>query len=166
MSKQKTICVHNMFSPCSELVVFMHWTGKSLNNLLSYCGLVDVRTNASDKDLPVQLYKACRIHVNQCSGFFSTRLFINLMKNNLIFPVSSIQIKLPLMKFYNIRIIKTHSLLSQLFFKAKMDIKTKMNVPFKVSRIFPCVARNIDKFCDSCKAWLSAITFRNWAALR
>ena len=24
-----------------------------MNNLLSYCGLVDVRINASDKDLPV-----------------------------------------------------------------------------------------------------------------
>ena len=34
MSKQKTICVHNMFSPCSGLVVFMYWTGKSMNNLL------------------------------------------------------------------------------------------------------------------------------------
>ena len=43
-----------MFSPCSELVVFMSWTGKSMNNLLPYCGLVDVRINASDKDLPVQ----------------------------------------------------------------------------------------------------------------
>ena len=28
-------------------------TGRSMNNLLSYCGLVDVRINASDKDLPV-----------------------------------------------------------------------------------------------------------------
>ena len=27
--------------PCSELVVFMYWTGKSMNNHLSYCGLVD-----------------------------------------------------------------------------------------------------------------------------
>ena len=34
MSKQKTICVHNMFSPCTGLVVFMYWTGKSMNNLL------------------------------------------------------------------------------------------------------------------------------------
>ena len=32
----------------------MYRTGKSMNNLLSYCGLVDVRINASDKDLPVQ----------------------------------------------------------------------------------------------------------------
>ena len=56
MSKQnqKTIFVHNMFSPCYELVVFMYWTGKSMNNVLSYCGLVDVGINASDKDLPVK----------------------------------------------------------------------------------------------------------------
>ena len=26
-----------------------------MNNFLSYCGLVDVRINASDKDLPVKL---------------------------------------------------------------------------------------------------------------
>ena len=26
-----------------------------MNNLLSYCGLVDVRINASDKDLPVKI---------------------------------------------------------------------------------------------------------------
>ena len=42
-----------VYTTCSELVVFMYWTGKSMNNLLSYCGLVDVRINASDKDLPV-----------------------------------------------------------------------------------------------------------------
>ena len=34
----------------------MYWTGKSLNNLLSYCGLVDVRINVSDKDLSVINY--------------------------------------------------------------------------------------------------------------
>ena len=49
----RTIFAHNMFSPYSELVVFMYWTGKSMNNLLSYCGLVDPRISASDKDLPV-----------------------------------------------------------------------------------------------------------------
>ena len=49
----RTIYAHNMFSPCSELVVFMYWTGKSMNNLLTYCGLVDPRISASDKDLPV-----------------------------------------------------------------------------------------------------------------
>ena len=58
--KQKTTYVHNMFSnvlsifwACSELAIFMHWTGDSINNLLSCCGLVDVRTNANEKDLPV-----------------------------------------------------------------------------------------------------------------
>ena len=49
----RTIFAHNMFSPCSELVVFMYWNGKSMNNRLSYSGLVDPRISASDKDLPV-----------------------------------------------------------------------------------------------------------------
>ena len=49
----RTIYVHNLFSPWSELVVFMYWTGKSMNNLLSYCGLVDARIRASNKDLPL-----------------------------------------------------------------------------------------------------------------
>ena len=29
----RTIYAHNMFSQCSELVVFMYWIGKSMNNL-------------------------------------------------------------------------------------------------------------------------------------
>ena len=45
-----------MYTTCSELV-FMYWTGKSMNNLLSYCGLVDTTVNTSDKDLPVQQTK-------------------------------------------------------------------------------------------------------------
>ena len=42
-----------MYTTCSELEVFMYWTGKSMNNLLSYCGLVDAKIRASEKDLPV-----------------------------------------------------------------------------------------------------------------
>ena len=42
-----------MYTTCSELVVFMFKTGKSMYDLLSYCGLGDVRINASDLDLPV-----------------------------------------------------------------------------------------------------------------
>ena len=42
-----------MFYPCSELGIFMYWTGNSMNNLLSHCGLVDAKIRASDKDLPV-----------------------------------------------------------------------------------------------------------------
>ena len=41
---------NNLFS---EFVVFMYWTRDSMNNFLSYFGLVDARINASDKDLPV-----------------------------------------------------------------------------------------------------------------
>ena len=32
----------------------MYWTGNSIDNLLSYCGLVDARISASENDLPVQ----------------------------------------------------------------------------------------------------------------
>ena len=37
---------HNMFCACS-------FHGNSMNNLLSYCGLMDAKIRASDKDLPV-----------------------------------------------------------------------------------------------------------------
>ena len=43
-----------VYTTSSELVVFMYWNGISMNNLLSYCGLVDARIRASNKDLPVQ----------------------------------------------------------------------------------------------------------------
>ena len=41
----------NMF----ELGIFMYWTCNSMKNLSSYCGLVDAKIRASDKDLPAQL---------------------------------------------------------------------------------------------------------------
>ena len=55
MSKQtqKTICVQNMFLTCSELGIFIYWTRNSMNNLASYCGLVEAKMRASDKYLPV-----------------------------------------------------------------------------------------------------------------
>ena len=49
----ETISVHNMFSPRFELGIFMYWTCNSMNNLLSYCGLVHAKIRVSDKDLPV-----------------------------------------------------------------------------------------------------------------
>ena len=55
----KTIYAHIMFSLCSELVVFMYWTGKSMNNLLSHCGLVDARISASEKELRVLCTNLC-----------------------------------------------------------------------------------------------------------
>ena len=45
MSKQKQI----VYTICSELVVFMYRTGKSMNNLLSCCELVDASISASKK---------------------------------------------------------------------------------------------------------------------
>ena len=51
----RTICVHNKFWQCSdsELGIFMYWSGNLMDNLLSYCGLVDARKSTSEKGLPV-----------------------------------------------------------------------------------------------------------------
>ena len=45
----ETISVHNMFSPGA----WNFKTSNSMNNLLSYSGLVDAKIRASYKDLPV-----------------------------------------------------------------------------------------------------------------
>ena len=61
----RTCCLHvlPLFSPCSELGIFMYWTRKSMNNLLSYCGLVDPRIRASEKVLPVTRCKSAKEEV-------------------------------------------------------------------------------------------------------
>ena len=41
--------------PRFELGIFMYCTCNSMNNLSSYCGLVDAKIRASDKDLPVTI---------------------------------------------------------------------------------------------------------------
>ena len=38
---------------CTQLVVNLYFGGNSMNNLLSYCGLIDARMRASIKELPV-----------------------------------------------------------------------------------------------------------------
>ena len=49
---------NSKFRTCCELGIFMYWTRNSMNNLLSYYGLVDARISASEKDLPVRRRKA------------------------------------------------------------------------------------------------------------
>ena len=49
MSKQK----QNKNNFCTQLVVNLYFWGNSMNNLLSYCGLIDARMRASIKELPV-----------------------------------------------------------------------------------------------------------------
>ena len=39
--------------PWFDLEIFIFWNYNSINNLSSYCGLVDAKIRASDKDLPV-----------------------------------------------------------------------------------------------------------------
>ena len=54
---QNNLCTQYVFGACSELAIFMNWTFNSMNNLLSFCGLVDARISASEKDLPVKVSK-------------------------------------------------------------------------------------------------------------
>ena len=54
MSKQK-LKKQSLYTTCSELGIFMHWTCNSKDNLLSYSGLVDARISASEKDLPLPM---------------------------------------------------------------------------------------------------------------
>ena len=46
----------------SELAIFVYRTCNSMNNLSSYCGLVDAKIRASEKDLPVpvRFASACK----------------------------------------------------------------------------------------------------------
>ena len=55
---EKLFFLQNMFSPGSELGIFMYWTSNSMNNLSSYCGLVDAKIRASHKDFPVKVSKS------------------------------------------------------------------------------------------------------------
>ena len=53
LNVRNNFCIQHVL-PRFELGIFMYWTCISMNNLSSYCGLVDAKIRASDKDLPVQ----------------------------------------------------------------------------------------------------------------
>ena len=42
---------------CTQHVLNLYFSGNSMNNLFSYCGLTDARMRASEKDLPVGGYE-------------------------------------------------------------------------------------------------------------
>ena len=50
----KNFCSQHVL-PRFELEIFMYWTCNSINNLSSYCGFVDAKKRAFDKELPVHL---------------------------------------------------------------------------------------------------------------
>ena len=57
-----------MYTTCSELGIFMYSTGNSMNNLLSYCGLLNARIRASDKDLPVSEVNLDMLLLSSCQN--------------------------------------------------------------------------------------------------
>ena len=52
LNVKNNFCTQHVL-PRFELGIFMYWTCNSMNNLSSYCGLVDAKIRASDKDSPV-----------------------------------------------------------------------------------------------------------------
>ena len=57
-----TCCVQKLFfcfcfdiqnNICTQHVVNLYFSGNSMNNLSSYCGLTDLKMRASENDLPV-----------------------------------------------------------------------------------------------------------------
>ena len=44
-----------VYTTCSDSVLSLEFSCTELGNLLSYCGLVDARISASEKDLPVAI---------------------------------------------------------------------------------------------------------------
>ena len=63
--KLRTCSEHVVYINCFECqnknkkqYMHMYWTGKSMNNLLSYCRLVDAKRRASDKDLLVSFIES------------------------------------------------------------------------------------------------------------
>ena len=53
LNVRNNFCTQHVL-PRFELGIFMYWTSNSMNNLSSYCGLVDAKIRGSDKDLPVR----------------------------------------------------------------------------------------------------------------
>ena len=63
-----------VYTTCSELGIFMYWTGDSMDNLLSYYGLVDAKIRASDKDLPVHIIAGKYINTSHATLIHSVKL--------------------------------------------------------------------------------------------
>ena len=54
LNVRNNFCTQHVL-PRFELRIVMYWTYcNSMNDLSSYCGLVDAKIRASDKDLPVE----------------------------------------------------------------------------------------------------------------
>ena len=80
-----TILKNDNYSSSSELGIFMHWTCNSMNDLSPYCGLVDAKIRASDKNLLVWPKKKILfylfLHVSKSQCFFSN---LNLNCSNFL----------------------------------------------------------------------------------
>ena len=69
-------CFHIQNNICTQHVVNLYFSGNSMNNLLSCCGLTDARMRGSEKDLPVDNTTICAfVSVH----FFSIMNLVNMV---------------------------------------------------------------------------------------
>ena len=92
LNVRNNFCTQHVF-PRFELGVFMYWTCNSMNNLSSYCGLVDAKIRASDRDLLVIDMKMSRGWLFIICSFCITG---KSLSEAIIFPVIKYEEKLPL----------------------------------------------------------------------
>ena len=58
---------------CTQHVVNLYFSGNSMNNLSSYCGLTDSRVGASEKKLPVQKIFESNVYFRAEVGILASR---------------------------------------------------------------------------------------------
>ena len=74
LNVKNNFCTQHVL-PRFELGIFMYWTCNSMNNLSSYCGLVDAKIKASDKDEMNQYFVR---RPNLFAMFYKLDSFLNI----------------------------------------------------------------------------------------
>ena len=115
--KTKIIFVHIMFWACN----FHELNRNSMNNLLSYCGLIDARISASEKDLPVFLQMDNWIPLINVTHNYETDVGNTLHFETMIFSSRSSKVFFLLLLFltFNFPVLFPHIgqfIFSQFFF--------------------------------------------------
>ena len=95
LNVRNNFCTQHVL-PRFELGIFMYWNCNSMNNLSSYCGSVDAKIRAPDKDLPVHTTWTLMEFWNEaplttkCFTIMNTRILTGNHKEIKVFPIQYI----------------------------------------------------------------------------
>ena len=78
LNVRNNFCAQHVISRF-ELGIFMYWTCNSMNNLLSYCGLVNERISVSDINLPVSVWMY--VHIQHFGFCYQTKLEVSFRRS-------------------------------------------------------------------------------------